>query len=134
MADTDPNNYAYIPVPPEMKHFDWQKYRRDGIEDILSLNDYVSLIVDKIEGRNTGEDRTGGDDMVIRELIQFSNYLLEIIKSATWKDVEAFEVMKRKIKTMEISLGIRKREAQQKKKEISSKEKDDVAKIAALMK
>ena len=45
----------HIEISPEMRHFNWQRYNRPGIKDILNMNDYVDLVVGKIDRYNAGE-------------------------------------------------------------------------------
>ena len=99
-----------------MRHFNWQRYNRPGIKDILFMNDYVDLVVGKIDRYNAGEYEDSWDkEEIIRDLLQFCDYLLVAIGDATWKDVEAFQIMTKRVKDLEISLGIRKKSPPPKK-------------------
>ena len=118
-----------------MRHFNWQRYNRPGIKDILNMNDYVDLVVGKIDRYNAGEYEDSWDkEEIIRDLLHFCDYLLVAIGDATWKDVEAFQIMTKRVKDLEISLGIRKKSPPPKKPtKPSDDEKKEVEKIAALL-
>ena len=106
----------HIEISPEMRHFNWQRYNRSGIKDILNMNDYVDLVVGKIDRYNAGEYEDSWDkEEIIRDLLHFCDYLLVAIGDATWKDVEAFKIMTKRVKDLEISLGIRKKSPPPKK-------------------
>ena len=126
----------HIEISPEMRHFNWQRYNRPGIKDILNMNDYVDLVVGKIDRYNAGEYEDSWDkEEIIRDLLHFCDYLLVAIGDATWKDVEAFQIMTKRVKDLEISLGIRKKSPPPKKPtKPSGDEKKEVEKIAALLK
>ena len=69
----------HIEVPVEMRHFDWKKYDRKGISEILNLQDYVELIVEKVDIRNQTDEIDGWrEEELHRELLRFSDYLSEL--------------------------------------------------------
>ena len=53
----------------EMRHFNWQRYNHYGIKDILNMNDYVDLVVGKIDRYNAGEYEDSWDkEEIVRDL------------------------------------------------------------------
>ena len=62
----------HIEISPEMRHFNWQRYNRPGIKDILNMNDFVELVVGKIDRYNAGEYEDSWDKgEIIRDLLHF---------------------------------------------------------------
>ena len=124
----------HIEVPVEMRHFDWKKYDRKGISQILNLQDYVELIVEKVDIRNQTDEVDGWrEEELHRELLRFSDYLLNILKETAYRDAEAFLKQEQRIKSLELSLGLRKK-PQKMDKKVSDKEKKEVERIASLIK
>ena len=93
----------HIEISPEMRHFNWQRYNRPGIKDILNMNDYVDLVVGKIDRYNAGEYEDSWTRKRSLEIFHFCDYLLVAIGDATWKDVEAFQMMTKRVRDLEIS-------------------------------
>ena len=118
-----------------MRHFDWSKYRRKGVKDITNLDDYVETIVRLVDNRNEQQEVDGWrEEQLHRELIQFSDYLLKILKEVAYRDAEEFLRQSERIKSLEMTLGIRKKPSPVKPKEPTQKDKDEIEKIAKLIK
>ena len=127
----------HIEVPIEIRHFNSSNYRRSGIKDIVNLDDYVETIVQLVDARNAEQEIDGWrDERLFRELMDFSDYLLKILKETSYRDAEAFLVQSNRIKSLEMSLGLKKKPISPKsaKKEPDDDEKKEVERLAALLK
>ena len=113
----------HIEVPIEIRHFNSSNYRRSGIKDIVNLDDYVETIVQLVDARNAEQEIDGWrDERLFRELMDFSDYLLKILKETSYRDAEAFLVQSNRIKSLEMSLGLKKKTVSPKS---AQKEPDD---------
>lgn len=113
----------HIEVPFEIRHFNSSNYRRSGIKDIVNLDDYVETIVQLVDARNAEQEIDGWrDERLFRELMDFSDYLLKILKETSYRDAEAFLVQSNRIKSLEMSLGLKKKPVSPKS---AKKEPDD---------
>lgn len=126
----------HIEVPIEVRHFNFSNYRRSGIKDIVNLDDYVETIVQLVDARNAEQEVDGWrDERLFRELLDFSDYLLKILKETSYRDAEAFLIQSNRIKSLEMSLGLKKKPVPAKPtKKIPDDEKKEVERLAALLK
>ena len=127
----------HIEVPIEIRHFNFSNYRRNGIKDIVNLDDYVETIVQLVDARNAEQEIDGWrDERLFRELLDFCDYLLKILKEASYRDAEAFLVQSKRIESLEMSLGLKKKPLPTKsaKKKPDDDEKKEVERLAALLK
>ena len=125
----------HLEVPVDIRHFDFTDYRRNGISDIVNLDDYVETIVQLVDARNKEVEVDGWrDERLFRELLDFSDYLLKILKNVSYRDAEAFLRQEQRIKQLELSLGLRKKPSSLKKKEPAKDDNAEIEKIAKLMK
>ena len=125
----------HLEVPVDIRHFDFTDYRRNGISDIVNLDDYVETIVQLVDVRNKEVEVDGWrDERLFRELLDFSDYLLKILKNVSYRDAEAFLRKEQRIKQLELSLGLRKKPSPLKKKEPAKDDNAEIEKIAKLMK
>jgi hypothetical protein len=125
----------HLDVPVDVRHFDFTDYRRNGISEIVNLDDYVETIVKLVDARNEETEVDGWrDERLFRELLDFSDYLLKILKNVSYKDAEAFLRKEQRIKQLELSLGLRKKPSPLKKKDPAKDDNAEIEKIAKLMK
>ena len=90
-----------------------------------------------VDARNAEQEIDGWrDERLFRELMDFSDYLLKILKETSYRDAEAFLVQSNRIKSLEMSLGLKKKPVSPKsaKKEPDDDEKKEVERLAALLK